>query len=85
MLQDYIPKQEEVTFEPNETQRSVAVDIIDDAIYEGIETFMVALRAVSPGVAVERSPSWITILDNDDCECCYLYIMLYKSKYSTSI
>ena len=59
---------EMVTFQHNETWKSVAVDIVDDAIYEGPESLQVALRPVSSGAAVDRTPGWITILDEDDCK-----------------
>lgn len=59
---------EMVTFQHNETRKSVAVDIVDDAIYEGPESFQVVLRPVSSGAAVDGTPSWITILDEDDCK-----------------
>ena len=57
-----------VVFQPNETQKSVAVDIVDDTIYEGPESFQVALRAVSRGITVDDTPIWVTIVDEDDCK-----------------
>lgn len=80
VLQDYIPKQEVLIFNPNETQKSVTVDIIDDAIYEGTEIFMVSLRAVSSGVLVNQTLSSVYILDEDDCR---FVIMLMCIWYST--
>lgn len=68
MPQDYISKMEMFTFQHNETWKSVAVDIVDNAIYEGPESFQVALRPVSSGATVDRTPGWITILDEDDCK-----------------
>ena len=68
VLQDYISKMEMVTFQHNETWKSVAVDIVDDAIYEGPESFQVTLRSVSSGAAVDGTPASITILDEDDCK-----------------
>lgn len=68
MLPDYIPRREAVTFDPDETQRSVTINIIDDAVYEGPESFMVSLSPVSPGVLVGTSLGWVTILDEEDCE-----------------
>lgn len=67
-MEDYISKVETVTFQHNETWKSVAVDIVDDAIYEGSESFEVSLRSASSGVAVDGTPGWITILDEDDCK-----------------
>lgn len=68
MIQDYVAKMKRVTFQRNETRKSIAVDIVDDAIYEGPESFQVALRAVSSGAVVDGTPAWITILDKDDCK-----------------
>lgn len=59
---------EAVTFQHDETQKSVTVDVIDDKIYEGTESFTVDLRAISTGVQVDRTPSWVTVLDEDDCK-----------------
>ena len=67
-LEDYTSKMETVTFQYNETWKSVTVDIVDDAIYEGSESFKVSLRSASSGVAVDGTPGWITILDEDDCK-----------------
>jgi hypothetical protein len=67
-MEDYISKEETVTFQYNETWKSVAIDIVDDAIYEGPESFQVSLSAASSGVAVDGTPGWITILDEDDCK-----------------
>ena len=76
VLQDYIPKQETVTFNSSETQKSVMVDIIDDAIYEGTEVFMVSLRAVSSGVLVNGTPTSVYILDEDDCKFLIAFVCI---------
>src|SRR5687768_3209943 len=53
--QDYSPSIGTLTFEPSETMKQFTVPILEDAVYEGTETFFVALSNPTGGAAV-RSP-----------------------------
>ena len=69
--QDYIRVEETVTFEPNQSEVTVIVPLIDDRLVEGDETFrgVVSLLSTSlGGVQIgTRNITIITITD-DDCE-----------------
>ncbi len=54
-----------LTFAPGQTAATVSVDITDDGIVEGNETFTVNLSAANGGVLV-RNKATVTIADDDD-------------------
>lgn len=55
-----------VTFQPGETQMSVDVVILNDAILEGIEMFTAELTTDNPNVTISsNSISTVLITDND--------------------
>jgi hypothetical protein len=62
--EDYIATTGTLTFAPGETQQTFTVDIIDDLLNEGNETFGVTLsNAVNAGI--EKDEAIATIIDND--------------------
>lgn len=59
---------EELTFEPEEEERIVTVILEDDNLFEGPETFLARLTAVSARVVIGNvSESVAVILDEGDC------------------
>ncbi|HJT80429.1 MAG TPA: Calx-beta domain-containing protein [Chthoniobacterales bacterium] len=63
---DYIATTGQLTFAPNETTKQFSVPIVENAIYEGSETFNVILSDPTGGAAV-RDPwsAQVSIQDND--------------------
>lgn len=64
--QDYSASTGTLTFGPSETMKQFTVPILDDAVYEGSETFFVTLSNPTGGAAV-RAPSTaqVQISEND--------------------
>lgn len=63
---DFVSTSGTITFGPGETSRSITVQIIDDVLIEGTESFSVILSNPGPGVALGTSSSaTIEIADND--------------------
>lgn len=62
---DYEAFDTQVVFQPKETQKTVAVNIVDDQIPESNETFSVTLRNATFGEIRSPSTQTITIRDND--------------------
>src|SRR5215213_2333964 len=63
--QDYSATTGTLTFGPNETMKQFSVPILQDAVYEEIETFFVTLSEPGGGAAV-RAPSTAQVHINDD-------------------
>jgi len=63
---DYATTNDTLNFAANETQKSITVPIIDDGMFEGNETFQIALSNPSSGFAL-NAPAilTVTIIDND--------------------
>ena len=53
------------TFAPSEIEMFAAVEIMEDDVYEGTESFLGVLTPGSPGVRIEGGPATINIQDND--------------------
>src|SRR5205085_12257962 len=62
---DYATSNDTLGFAANETQKSITIPIIDDGMFEGNETFQIALSNPSSGFAL-NSPAilTVTIIDN---------------------
>ncbi|HEX2924678.1 MAG TPA: Calx-beta domain-containing protein, partial [Ruminiclostridium sp.] len=60
---DYVSKDGTITFDKNETQKTITIDVNDDTIYEDDETFYVDLSNSS--VAITKARGTGTIQDND--------------------
>ena len=63
--QDYSNTTGTLTFAPSETMKQFTVPILEDAVYEEIETFYVALSNPTGGAAV-RAPSTAQVHINDN-------------------
>src|SRR5205085_9807845 len=63
---DYATSNDTLSFAANETQKSITIPIIDDGMFEGNETFQIALSNPSSGFAL-NSPAilTVTIIAND--------------------
>jgi hypothetical protein len=62
---DYTAASGDPTFAPNETSKEIKVSLVNDAVVENSETFMVTLSAPS-GATLGAAPSaTVTIVDND--------------------
>jgi YD repeat-containing protein len=62
---DYIPISGTLTFAPGETSKTVSVSAMDDAIYEGQETFNFLLSNASGGGTISAGAGVGTITDDD--------------------
>lgn len=66
-LLDYIPTRNMITFEANEAEKLIAVELVDDITLEGNEAFIVKLTAVSSNVLIgSNAESVVVILDEED-------------------
>lgn len=66
MVNDYIQKDGTVTFSPNDTEdKTITIDINDDEIYEGAESFCVELFDLDPSVEMGKATGTGTINDNE--------------------
>ena len=65
---DYIPVSEEMAFSANESLISISVQIINDLLTEGSETFTVRISEVSgtEGRMFIASPNFVNITIKDD-------------------
>ena len=63
-LVDYDPVAQDVVFAPGETLQRVSLSLVDDALFEVAESFLVTLVGVEHALAPERDVL-VTILDND--------------------
>ncbi|HUE70652.1 MAG TPA: S8 family serine peptidase, partial [Pirellulaceae bacterium] len=54
-----------ITFAPGQTTRTILVQALDDAVYEGNETFVVNLSNPSSGAIITDTQGVATITDND--------------------
>ncbi len=64
--EDYQAAQGTLTFDPNVTEQTVSLNILDDALGEGDETFFVNLTNLPPGfTSVARLRSTVYIEDNE--------------------
>ncbi len=62
---DYLAETGTVTFPPQDTTASIAVDVVGDTVQEPAETFTVTLSSPTAGVTLERETGTATILDDD--------------------
>lgn len=63
---DYVSAAGSVSFQPGETEKQIQIDLIDDDLYEGNETFQLLISAVSEGATIaEPATTTVTILDDD--------------------
>lgn len=62
---DYLPSSGTLTFAPGETSKTVAVELIDDSIYELTEAFTLDLSNPS-SAAVASASATATIVENDE-------------------
>jgi hypothetical protein len=63
---DYVDDTVRIRFQPGETQQEIHIDLIDDKLHEGNETFQLLLSSISEGASiVEPASTTITILDDD--------------------
>ena len=62
---DYKPTADALYFGPNESVKTFRVPIIDDAAFEGDESFSVVMLTPKPTGLVERLRMTVTIQDND--------------------
>lgn len=69
--EDYLPLEDEVvTFLPGSTEECADLSIIDDAMVEPTETFLVLVSSMDMGVVISSpSQATVSILDNDQREC----------------
>ena len=66
-LLDYIPTTNMITFEPNEAEKLITVELVNDVTFEGMETFIAKLTAVSSNVQIgANAESVVVILDEED-------------------
>ena len=68
---DYIPVQERIVFQPNETEHNITLQIISDDILEEDEEFLVVLSAPSeeePISLLETNYKAVINILNDDGE-----------------
>ena len=79
-----------VTFPPGVTRATFNINITDDDIFEGPETFILSIISSSlPSRVTRGSPNRATviIMDNDECKmhllylhtCVFIYIRMYIS------
>lgn len=70
---DFIAKNEEITFSPNETSKTSTVTIVDDAIAEDDEVFELTISTppdAPSGLQIALSAVTITLMDTDsECTC----------------
>lgn len=52
-----------MTFQPGETQKTIAIDLVDDRRVEATESFILSLVSDSP--AILGKPSSVNIIDDD--------------------
>jgi uncharacterized protein YhjY with autotransporter beta-barrel domain len=63
---DYLSATGQVSFGPNETSKSVAVQVVGDDVDEANETFKVRLSNAQGGASIARAVGIGTITDDDD-------------------
>ncbi|MES9991430.1 MAG: Calx-beta domain-containing protein [Candidatus Thiodiazotropha sp.] len=63
---DFNDASETVRFQPGETKKQIHIELIDDKLFEGNETFQCLLSSVSEGASItEPASTTVTILDDD--------------------
>ena len=69
--EDYLPLEDGVvTFLSGSTEECADLSIIDDAMVEPTETFLVLVSSMDMGVVISSpSQATVSILDNDQREC----------------
>ena len=55
----------DITFNAQESKKTVSISLIDDLVIEGNENFTVTLETTQPRVVFSRSQTTVTIQDND--------------------
>ncbi|MES9945453.1 MAG: Calx-beta domain-containing protein [Candidatus Thiodiazotropha sp.] len=85
---DYIADSETIRFRTGETQKQIHIELVDDKLYEGNETFQILLTSVSDGASIaEPASTTVTILDDDpdtDSVSIYLDAVSYEVNESSS-
>src|SRR5439155_17437104 len=62
---DYVPSNGTVSFVPGQTNATIYVRILDDSLFEGLETFTVSLSNPTAGATLgSRSTTTVTIIDD---------------------
>ena len=56
---------EDITFNAQESKKTVSISLINDQVIEGNENFTVTLETTQPRVVFSRSQTTVTIQDND--------------------
>ena len=64
---------EDITFNTDESKKSISIQIIDDSVIEENENFTVLLETGNPRVLFSRSQTTVTIQDNDGKTCLDFY------------
>ena len=64
--EDYVEASDTLRFAPGVTEQSVSVEITDDTVYEGDETFTVTLTDPSNATLGETASAEVTIEDDED-------------------
>jgi YD repeat-containing protein len=63
--QDFIAATGTITFNPGETSKTVDIQLLNDVVYEGNETFTVTLFSPSGGATITTGTATATILEDD--------------------
>ena len=68
---------EVLIFKPsvNVSRLCVMVDIVNDSVLEGEQTFFLVLSTADPTITVQEDPAVVLIMDNDGM-CCAMLILL---------
>lgn len=72
-----------LSFAASETSKTITVPLLDDAAYEGAETFKVVLRNPTAGASIAQATAVATIVDNEAPPAAGL-VRFSASSYSTS-
>ncbi|QDT43126.1 Calx-beta domain protein [Gimesia alba] len=96
---DYLFQSGTLTFNPGEQSKTIDIEILNDAIVEGFETFLVKLsnlQTTSPDVSLAKDEATVTIVDDDQAtfsindisvdefaETATLKVSLNRAVYST--
>src|SRR2546423_1549182 len=63
---DYVPASGTIRFVPGQTNATISISILDDALFEGLETFTVTLSNPTAGATIgPRSTTTVTIVDDE--------------------
>src|SRR5437764_1335877 len=63
---DYVPASGTIRFVPGQTNATINIPILDDTVFEGLETFTVALSNPTAGATIgPRATTTVTIIDDE--------------------